>query len=178
MARQSGVLTDKVVRFNSEIMQKAVKDSGITMNKLSRLVINRDATYVSKALTDGKCNKDDLRKLCEFLDVNYDEVIMLDESTTVKPVVGNDANIDLLIAGLNRLCEIEKANGEKLDNILTAIEATNAKTNRLENALGQIVGNVIEIKNTENANNGILKDLKSTGAVVSGRLRDMVGKFK
>ena len=178
MGRQGGVLTDKVVKFNSEIMQRAIKDSGITMNKLSRLVINRDPTYVSKAMNEGKCNKDDLKKLCEFLDVKYDEVIMLDESTATKPVVGNDANIDLLIAGLNRLCEIEKANGEKLDAVLTEIKATNTKTNRLENALGQVVGNVIEIKNTENANNGLLKDLKSTGAVISGRLRDMVGKFK
>lgn len=178
MGRQKGTLSENVVKFNSEIMQKAVKDSGVTMSKLSKLVINRDQTYVSKALTDGKCNKDDLKKLCEFLDVKYDDVIMLDEATTTKPVIGNNANLDLLIAGLNRLCEIEKANGEKLDNILTEIKSTNAKTNRLENALGQVVGNVIEIKNTENANNGLLKDLKSTGAVISGRLRDMVGKFK
>lgn len=178
MGRQKGTLSENVVKFNSEIMQKAIKDSGVTMSKLSKLVINRDQTYVSKALTDGKCNKDDLRKLCEFLDVKYDDIIMLDEATTVKPVIGNNANLDLLIAGLNRLCEIEKANGEKLDNILTEIKSTNTKTNRLENALGQVVGNVIEIKNTENANNGLLKDLKSTGAVISGRLRDMVGKFK
>lgn len=178
MARQKGTLSENVVKFNSEIVQKAIKDSGVTMSKLSKLVINRDQTYVSKALIDGKCNKDDLKKLCEFLDVKYDDVIMLDESTTVKPVIGNNANLDLLVAGLNRLCEIEKANGEKLDNILTEIKSTNTKTNRLENALGQVVGNVIEIKNTENANNGLLKDLKSTGAVISGRLRDMVGKFK
>lgn len=178
MPRPKGFTNDSMVKFNSDAIQKAIKDSSIPMNKLSKLVINRDPTYVSKAVADGKCNKEDLKKLCEFLDVKYDEVIMLDEETTVKPKVGNDTNVDMLIVGLNKLCEIEAKNAEKLDLILTELKATNTKSNRIENALGQIVGNVIEIKNTENANNGLLKDLKSTGAVLSGRLRDLLGKFK
>ena len=178
----SGYVSDKVTRFDSKAVETAIKKCGIPKGKLSTMVLGRDASYLSNATIQGKCNKEDLKKLCEFISLDYNAIVIVDEPkpqpAEKRQSVGNDANIDLLIVGLKNLCEIEQANGAKLDAILTEIRGTNTKLNRIENAVGQAVSNVIEVKNTTNANNTILKDLKSTGAVISGRLRDMVAKFK
>ena len=174
-------ISDKVTRFNAEVVSEAINKCGIPKNKLSSMVLGRDQSYISNALAQQKCNKEDLKKLCEFISIDYESVVIEDTpqpKEESKPTVGNNTNVDMLIVGLNKLCEIEAENGEKLDAILEQIKVTNTKTNRLENALGTAVSNIIEIKNTTNDNNSILKDLKSQGAVISGRLRDMVAKFK
>lgn len=176
------VYSDKVTYFNAEALEKAIKKIGIGKNKLSTMVMGRDASYLSNAITNGRANKEDLKKLCDFLSLDYDSVVIdkpqpetVDKpKSTPKDIV----NLDALILGVNQLYQIEKTNSETMKEILEQLRVTNTKINRLENALGQTVSNVIEIKNTTNNNNTAIKEIKSSCNTMQGRLRDMINKFK
>ena len=176
MAR--GYVTEKVTRFDAEAVKQAIAKSGIPSTKLSSMVLSRDASYLSNAITNAKCNKEDLKKLCEFINLDYNAIVITDEPKEATQTVGNNSNLDLLIVGLNKLVEIEKANSSKYDAILEQIRVTNTKLERIEKTINQISGNVVEVKTVTNANNNVLKDVKSQGAVTNGRLRDMLAKMK
>lgn len=172
----------EVVRIDFEKLENHIKEiegSRFAGTRIAEFIMGYDKTYWTAMKKDKKCNIKGLDKLCAYYNLNKNDYIVIEEvkaeSTPEKKEV---LNIDTLIVGLNQIYEIEKQNSELMTEILEQLKIVNTKTNRLENALGQTVSNVIEIKNTTNNSNGLLKDLKSTGAVVSGRLRDMVAKFK
>ena len=146
--------------------------------RIAEFIMGYDKTYWTAMKKDKRCNIKALEKLCGYYNLNNSDYLVTNEPEEKPEVKNEPVNIDLLVVGINKLYEVEKANGEKLDAILEQLKIGNTKSNRLENALGQIASNAIEIKTTTNLNNGILKDIKSSLAVVCGRLRDLLSKFK
>lgn len=172
------------VPIKVDVLWSAIKGSGITAGNLATMVLNRDKSYLTTVKTRGTMVKEDLEKLCTFLSVNIDDVLIKEEKPVVKepvkPASNQSANaqLDMLIVGLNKMYEAQRLQNETLNNLLIEVKAGNAKTNRLENALGQIIPNLIQIKTTVDNSRDLIRDIKSTGATISGRLRDLIGKFK
>lgn len=172
MKRDAGSrMQSKTVKFNVEKLSKAISDSKITGVKLSTMILGKGNTYVSEALRDGRCNADALKKLCEFLDLDYNDIVILDVEE-IKPT-DNTSNLDTLIIGLNQLYQIEKSNNELLVQILEQMKVSNAKVNRLENVIGQIHTNVIQIKEDEKELIGVEREAKSSIATISMRTKDI-----
>lgn len=154
--------------------------------KISQFILHRDVSYYSKIIRNGVCNAEDFKTLCAYYELNEEDFIFNEpennsnETTAkVKPIApSSDKNVELLVVGLNKMYELEMNNQKLLNDLLTEIRATNVKMNRLENALGQIVSNSIEIKTTVSNDSGTIRDIKSGVAVTSGRLKDLLGKFK
>ena len=179
-------ITTKTVYFDTTAITEALKKTGLTKGKISTMLLGRDQSYLSNATINGKINADDLKKLCDFLSLDYDKtVVVIEESkdapkkeSAIVDAKNNSQQLDLLIVGINKMYETQKAQNELIGNLLVELKATNTKINRLENALGQIVSNAIEVKqNTQNELTAV-KEIKSSCATISGRLRDMNSKFK
>ena len=170
--------------INTEKLFKAVKDSSISASKIATMVLNRDDSYLTTVKTRGTMIEEDLNKLCMFLSLRVEDVVVnepekKEEPKTVAPQSNHSvAQLETLIVGLNTMYEAQKLQNECLNNILEQMKVTNTKINRLENALGQIVTNSIQIKENTGDSRDLLRDIKSTGAIISGRLRDLIGKFK
>lgn len=164
------VITINVEKLENDLRQ--IEGERFAGTKIAEFIMGYDKTYWSYMRKEKRCNVKGLNKLCSYYNLQPDDYKAVAES--IKPAETPKAfNIDTVVIGLNQLYQIEKENNELMKQILEQIKVQNTKTNRLENALGQIVGNVVEIKDTTNGNNTLLRDLKSTGAVVSGRLRDI-----
>lgn len=177
----TGTVTEKVTRFDAKKVDDALRAMKLGKNKLSTLVLGRDASYMSGAITSGKCNKDDLKKVCEFLSLDYDSIIITDNEIpkTENPKTPKEVvNFDALIIGVNQLYQIEKQNGEIMQNILQELKVSNTKTNRLENLIGQIHTNTISIKDNTKEIENVSRETKSGVMTIAGRVRDMLAKFK
>lgn len=181
----SRVVSDKCVNINASKIRGKIDSCGITMGNLSTMVLNCEGSYVSKSLNVGRFNIDKLTKLCEFLNLNVDDVIVqtVEEKKPEKPVeVKSDASIspqlETMIVGLNTIYETQRKMCELLEQVLTEIKCTNAKQNRLENALGQIVQNTIILKENTSKIVDTQNHLSSQANIVSGRTRDIVQAFQ
>lgn len=178
----TGVMSKNTVIFDNDKLSAAIKKSGITMNKLSKLVLNRGDTYVSEALKYGRCNSEDLKKLCDFLDLNYDDMIVKVPENPVKeevlPKPSEVVNLDALILGVNQLYQIEKQNGELLGQLVEQVRATNVKLSRFENLIGQMHVSTLAIKETAKDVENVMRENKSSVAGIAGRVRDLSQKFK
>ena len=185
MSVTTGTITEKVTRFDVETVEKALRKIGIPKNKISTMVLGRDASYLSNALCNEKCNKEDLKKLCEFLSLNYDSVIIVEAPEVVeekKPeptkTPKDVVNLDALIIGINQLYQIEKSNNVLLKDMLEQIKISNTKVGRLENVIGQIHTNIIVAKKDVDEIKSLVRETKSSTAIISGRVKDMLAKFK
>lgn len=175
------VATGTIVNIDADKLEthiRAIEGDRFAGTRIAEFIMGYDKTYWTSMKRDKKCNVKALEKLCAYYNLNKEDYLVTEKPEEPKAVESKPVDIELLIAGLNKLYEVEKANGEKMDAIIEQLRISNTKSNRLENAVGQIVGNVIEIKNTENQNNGLIKDIKSSLAIVCGRLRDLLSKFK
>lgn len=179
----TGMMNKDSINFDSKKLAEAVKKSGITMTKLSTMVLNRGVTYVSEALRDGRCKNEDLKKLCAFLDLNYEDIIIVEvpepkkEDVSVK-TPSQVVNLDALILGVNQLYQIEKQNNEILGQIAEQIRATNAKLSRFENLLGQMHVNTLAVKENTKELENVMRENKSSVAGIAGRVRDLTQQFK
>lgn len=180
----TGIMSKDTVILNSEKLLAAIKKSGVTMTKLSKLVLNRGDTYISEALRDSRCKADDLKKLCDFLDLKYDEIVVPKETETKKdkPIEvktpSQVVNLDALILGINNLYQIEKDNAETMKQLLEQVRATNIKLGRFENLLGQMHANTIGIKDNTKELENVMRENKSSVAGIAGRVRDLTQQFK
>lgn len=179
-----GNIYGKTSYFDTTVVESAIKNCGITKQKLSVMVLGKDASYLSTALNTGKINTEVLKKLCAFLSLEFDTivVVMEDKQTPQKEqkqpevTVQNIPQLDTLILGLNQLYEMQKLQNEGINNLLEQIKITNTKINRLENALGQIVNHSIAIKDTLTNQYNSVRDIKSSTATINGRVRDILNQ--
>lgn len=174
-----------MVEFNVKMCKEAMDKINIAQGVVSKMVLGRDPSFISNSCARGTMNKDDLKKLCEFLSIEYNTIIKPEpkkeepKSEHLATSIAHGQAVDTLIIGLNSLYELEKQNNKLMQDILKELQVNNTKTNRLENALGQIVSNTLVIRDT--MNNSIvnyLRDTKSGVAVISGRTKELLGKFK
>ena len=175
-----------MVGFDVKALKEAIDKINIAQGVVAKMVLGRDPSFISNSCTRGTMNKDDLKKLCEFLSLEYDKIIIKPEPKKEEPKSEHPATsiahgqaVDTLIIGLNSLYEIEKQNNKLMQDILKELQINNTKTNRLENALGQIVSHTLVIRDT--MNNSVvsyLRDTKSGVAVITGRMKDLLNKFK
>lgn len=176
--RGTGPMSKNTVMLNDVKLLTAIKKSGITMTKLSVMVLGRGNTYISEALRDKRCNKEDLMKLCSFLDLNYDDVVITEiPKIEVEKTPSEVINLDALILGVNQLYQIEKANNELMTQMLEQMKVTNAKLARMENITGQTHANVIQIKDSIKESISVQREEKSSVATMSGRLKDIHSYF-
>lgn len=174
------------VTIDVEKLWKSIKACGISAGNLATMVLNRDKSYLTTVKTRGTMIEQDLIKLCAFLSIKVEDITIKppvkEESEPIlkneKTTLNTAPQLELLILGLNQIYEAQKLQNEAINNMLIEIKATSTKINRLENALGQIVTNSIQIKENTGDSRDLLRDIKSTGAIISGRLRDLIGKFK
>ena len=171
----------KYVNVNSEVIKTKIKACGITMDKLSTMVLGCDSSYVSKSLNAGRFHIDKLTKLCEFLNIDVDAIII--EVNVNREVVGTSESLaapqlETMIVGLNTIYETQRKMCEFMEQMLTEIKCTNAKQNRLENALGQIVQNTLILKETTNKISDKNNEIKSQMNLISGRTKDIVNVFQ
>lgn len=180
----TGIMRKETVVFDSDKLLAAVKSSKITRAKLSTMVLNRGDTYISDAIRDSRCNSEDLKKLCDFLDLKYDDIIVPKETATEddKPTEvktpSQIVNLDALILGINNLYQIEKDNAEIMKQLLEQVRATNVKLGRFESLLGQMHVSMLAIKENTKDIEGVNRETKSSVAGIAGRVRDLTQQFK
>lgn len=180
----TGIMRKDTVIINSEKLLAAIKKSGVTMTKLSKLVLNRGETYISEALRNSRCTADDLKKLCDFLDLKYDDIIVPkeiateDDKSTETKTPSQVVNLDALILGINNLYQIEKDNAETMKQLLEQVRATNIKLGRFENLFGQMHVSMLAIKENTKDIEGVNRETKSSVAGIAGRVRDLTQQFK
>ena len=178
MERKGGLKKDTVL-IDSDKLLDAIKKSGITMTKLSTMVLGRGVTYISEALRDSRCNLGDLKKLCDFLDLKCDDIVKTPETPAVadeQKAPAPTINLDALILGINNLYQIEKDNAETMKQLLEQVRATNVKLGRFENLLGQMHASTLGIKENVKEIEGLCRDTKSSVAGIAGRVRDIAQK--
>ena len=175
MARLSA---DNYVRVDSEKIDNAINKTGMSKGKISAFVLKRDGSSISKALSRGSFDKNDLKVLCEFLDIDYNSVIV--NSTEVPTVKTNNVKdtslvpqLETLICGSNLMYENQKKMIEIMENMLVEIKALGTRQNRLENAMAQIVQNGAILKDNANKINDGISNARSTLNLISGRLKDI-----
>lgn len=179
MGERKGGLKKDTVLIDSDKLLESIKKSGITMIKLSTVVLGRGATYISEALRDSRCSLADLKKLCDFLDLKYEGIVKAPETPAVadeQKAPAPTINLDALILGINNLYQIEKDNAETMKQLLEQVRATNVKLGRFENLLGQMHANTIGIKDNTKELESVMRDTKSSVAGIAGRVRDIAQK--
>lgn len=165
-----------VMNINFEKLEKDVRSiegERFAGTKISEFIMGCDKTYWNYMKSTGRCNKKCLEKLCSYYNLKVDEYTAVEKPVEAKPT-STGLNVDTLIVGVNQLYQIEKANNELMTQILEQLKISNTKVNRLENAIGQILANSIQIKES---NDDILKEnkeVKSSVAIINGRVRDIL----
>ena len=112
-----GDIKDYMVKVDADKLNSAIMKSGITKGKLSRMILNRDQSYLSNVSTKAvpTMNEADLKKLCEFLDLNMNDLIIEETPKVVKTMATpkDVVNLDALILGINQLyqeVQVDEAN--------------------------------------------------------------------
>lgn len=167
-----------MVAFDVATVKEAINKSGISQKVITKMVLNRDPSFLSNSYTRGTMNQPDLKKLCEFLSLDYSVVATAEVSNDVKPSVHNQS-VDTLIVGLNSIIELEKANNALLTELLQELKVSNTKASRFENIMGQVHSNILILK--ESMGKDVvpyLRDTKTATATISGRMKELLGKFK
>lgn len=169
MARKS---SENYVEFDVNKVRKAVEICGTPGVKLSQFVLGKSPEFISKCLSTGRMEIEALKKLCEFLSLKYDDVLI--EMPEIKSTQKDDnlkTSLDLLLVAMTELTEHVKKQNEMLEEIVTQSKANNVKSNRFENALGQTVSNTIAIKDT-------LADIVKQGNERNSALNMTTGRLK
>lgn len=172
---------NELTYFDGAKVRSALEKMNVSLDKISILVLGRDSSYISKTTNRGRIQVEDLKKLCEFCSINYEDVIVAPpEPTATTQVVENKSDsltvapLETIIVGLNTMYENQNKMCEVLDQLLVELKALNAKQNRLENALGQMVTNTLIVKENTNKIVDAQNHLKSQANIISGRTRDIV----
>ena len=181
------------VNINSEKLSKAIRDSGISYGKLSKLVLKRGNNYINSCLQKGTINKTDLDLICEFLGVKPDKfVIEVKEEKIEKPVVKRESgpavlskDMDTVLVGIQVMYEEQKKTNELISELLKEIKAQNVKMDRVEkristveNAVGQILPKLIMVNDHEEDIVQYLRDIKSSTAILNGRTKDILASVE
>ncbi len=180
---------EKIWLYPDKLKDELTK-SGITLSKLSTVVLHKSKNYISVSLSNGYLFLSDLNTLCDFLDLKADEYIdkkkMQDEKdqeykNNIDTEKAKNNSLETLIIGVNLLLEeTEKTNSylkqlaEEMHVQNTKIGRIESKTHTLENALGQLVGKTIQINENEEAGVSALRELKSSAAIINGRTKDIL----
>ena len=177
------VITDKMTYFKVEDVKKAIDASNIPMFKISTMILDMEQTYVSKALRDGKINKDKLKTLCDFFGLEYDKIATTPtpKADTVQKTVNTPSqviNLDALILGVNQLYQLEKTNSELMTQLLEQVRATNVKLGRFENLIGQMHAGTLAIKENTKEIENVMRENKSSVAGIAGRVRALSQRFE
>ncbi len=174
-----------VTRFDAEALNNAITKSGISRKNIATMVLKRDQSYISNACKKGTINPSDLRKLCEFLSLDYNMVVIMEKPkaevvpTKEKAQAADNKLLETLIISLNSLLETEKQNQKLLGEILQEVKVNNTKTNRLENAMGQMVSSTLVVKEAVTGDlMNYVRDTKSSTATISGRVKDLLNELK
>ena len=178
------------VRFNTDIVKRRLSESGNSSIKLSTMLLNKSSNYISGSLDRGRMGEEELKKLCKFIDVKYEDVVIIPSEEPVKEPeaksssgnAGYDYNdkIDLLTVGVNTLYETQSDTNALLKDLIQELRATNTKLERMEKrinsietAAGQVVSKVIVANESHTEVSGHLREIKSTLAIVKGRTKDI-----
>ena len=180
-------------RFNAETVKEKILESGTSYAKLSTLVLDRSPSYIGNCLERGVMSEDELKKLCKFIDLKYNDVLIKDEPKTKTPVKKEEKSdaagvpakdysdkIDLLTVGLETLYTGQVETNKLLKELIQEIKVSNQKLERLEkkvntieNATGQTYTRSIAISEHTGNTNEHLREIKSTLATIKGRSTDI-----
>ena len=185
----------KTVKFNTKMLEEKLAENGISNRKLSSVVLDRSESYIRNCLDRELMGEKELRRLCLFLGVEYEDMLYVEpeaveeipveevkDNTAPSPANTNDYNdkIDLLTVGINTLYEGQIETNELLKELIKEIKITNQKLERvekrvgsIENAIGQGVTKSIMILDKQNEIETHLRDAKSTLAIIKGRTTDI-----
>lgn len=181
----------KFVVPNGEKIWEGIKRAGITQDKLSTMVLGKNASYISQSISRGSFDAENLRKLCEFLSISYDECVVSEIKRAEKVELSTGENADIvpyiqtLVAGLNTMYESQKEYAETMKQYVERVgvlikglsdevKTINAKQNRLENALGQIVQNsLITKENTAKVSDSV-SAVRSQLNIANNKLKELV----
>lgn len=167
------------VNINSQMLSDAIKKSGLDQTRLSTMLLGKNNAYISQSIVRGTFDKDELQKLCTFLGIEYKLVVVTAEMLKQKEIVNPKDNVPIvpqletLICGTNLMYENQGKMIELMEQMLIEIKALNAKQNRLENALGQIVQNSIMVKDNTAKLHDDNSSIKSTLNLINGRVKDI-----
>lgn len=185
MARQ---YTRDGVNFNVEKLKEAIEASGIPATKLSSMVLNRGTAYISNTcdVKGGRMGREDLERLCKFLDISFDALVIKDEP---KPVEKVDApvdkakaeQLDTLVVGLNVIFEEFQKLNALMDTLAREQKVTNTVLSRMEqrlgsidNSNGQILAKAIKSNDNEEEISEAVGKIKSGISIIQGRTKDIL----
>ena len=176
MARGRASSTVKIYGEKLDKHIKEIEGKNFKGVKISTFILGADQTYYSKSINSGTININQLDKLCAYYDLDKNDYIVTTEEP--KPVTidstSNNGQLDTIIVGLNVLYEAQKQNNELMSQMLEQLKIVNTRVNRLENAIGQIVSNSIQIKELGEEAYKETKEVKSSVAIINGRVRDIL----
>ena len=178
-----GASDGKFVVPNADVIWSAIKKSGIPQDRLSVMVLGKNSAYISQALSRGSFERENLKKLCEFLGINYDDAVVKVAPKEDVAVASNNTEVTIphletLIVGMNTMYEMQKEYSATMKDLLVEIRALNTKQNRIENALGQLVQNSIITKENTNKICDSTNAVRSQLNLANGRLKDLVDGVK
>lgn len=173
----------KFVDIDVEVLNKAIDKSGLDKVKLSSMLLGKNTAYISQSLIRGTFAIAELKKLCEFLGISVDSCIKKSEPPLVVPEPSKNADdtsakLETVIVGVGTLYEEQKKLTDLISQMLVELKALNAKQNRLENALGQIVQTSLVVKENTNKISDKQGEIKSQMNIISGRTKDIVNVFQ
>ena len=173
----------RYVEIDPELIEVSIKKSGLDKTKLSSMLLGKNTSYISQSLSRGSFDVIELKRLCEFLGISVDSCIKKSESPLVVPeqvdkVAELGAKVETCITGIGTMYEEQKKITDLLSQMLVELRALNAKQNRLENALGQLVQNALIDKETQGKIYDNAKEMRSQVDLANGRLRDIIESLK
>lgn len=164
------------VNVNVDYVRKVVDDFGIPATKLSVSVMGKGSTYISEMLRTGIANPDALKKLCDFLSIDYTKAI--DVPSNAVEIDSPNVNLDAVILGITQLYKMEQANNEIMAEILQELKVANQKSARLEGIVQTAVSSMASIKINSDEMKPVIRDIKSSTATINGRVKDLISSFK
>jgi len=179
----------KFVIPNGEKIIESIKKSGISQDKLSTMVLGKNSAYISQSISRGSFDAENLKRLCEFLGVEYETCIVSDvpkKAETVELSTGENADvvpyIQTMVAGLNTMYNMQKEYIESMKSAIKElteeIKSLNAKQNRLENALGQIVQSSLITKENTGKAVDTMSAVRSQMNMANSKLKELVDGSK
>ncbi len=173
------------VNINSELLREKIEKSGSSTTKLSSMLLDRGVNYINQCCFRGNMNETDLKKLCNFLDFNIEEIVIKEAPKVVndkKPEINDklDDKLDLLVVGLNTLYETQTTTNKLLESMLvefkgisTKLERIEKRVNSVDSSNGQIVAKTMQnLEQIEEISKNI-RETKSSIAIIKGRVTDI-----
>lgn len=164
------------VNINVQYLGEAIDNCKIPAIKLSTSVMGKGSTYISEMLRSGTSNPDALKKLCDFLSLDYTKAV--DIPSKAVEVDSSNINLDAVILGITQLYKIEQANNELMTEILQELKVANQKSARLEGIVQTAVSSLASMKINSDELKPVVREIKSSTATINGRVKDLISSFK